>query len=103
MGEFDYKNVLIVSRGGGPTAAQRRKTNKFWSGKKVPRFALVTTSRFVIGIVKAFNWFLDDKLRPFPPDRLDHAMDYVEVPANERDALRRTTEMLAKRLEQLAA
>ena len=75
----------------------------FWLGKKVLRFALVTTSRFVIGIVKAFNWFLDDQLKPFHPDDLERAFDYIEVPENERDSLRMTAELLAKRLEQRAA
>jgi hypothetical protein len=103
MGQLDYKNILIVSRGGGPTATQRRKTNKFWVGKKVPKFALVTTSRFVIGIVKAFNWFLDDQLKPFHPDHLERAFEYIEVPEHERDALRMTAELLAKQLEQRAA
>lgn len=103
MGRLDYKNILIISRGGGPTASQRRKTNKFWLGKKVPRFALVTTSRFVIGIVKAFNWFLDDQLKPFHPDDMERAFDYIEVPEAERDSLRMTAELLAKRLEQRAA
>lgn len=103
MAQADYANILIVSRGGGPTAAQRRKTNKFWLGKKVPKFALVTTSRFVIGIVKAFNWFLDDQLKPFHPDDLERAFDYIEVPAHERDALRRAAELLGKQLEQRAA
>jgi hypothetical protein len=103
MGQFDYENILIVSRGGGPTARQRRKTNKFWLGKKVPKFALVTNSRFVIGIVRAFNWFLDDQLRPFHPDDYGQALDYIEVPERERDALRMTAELLAKQLEQQAA
>jgi hypothetical protein len=103
MGQHDYRNILIVSRGGGPTAAQRRKTNKFWMGKSVPKFALVTTSRFVIGIVKAFNWFLDDQLRPYHPDDFELALDYIEVPDSERDALRVTVGMLQKQLEQRAA
>jgi hypothetical protein len=103
MGQFDYRNILIVSRGGGPTAAQRRRTNKVWIGKQVPRFSLVTTSRFVIGIVKAFNWFLDDQLKPFHPDDIEQALDYIEVPECERDALRMSAESLQKQLEQRAA
>jgi hypothetical protein len=103
MGESDYKNILIISRGGGPTAAQRRRTNKFWAGKQVPRFSLVTTSRFVIGIVKAFNWFLDDQLKPFHPNDFEQALGYIEVPEPERDALRMTIELLQKQLEQRAA
>lgn len=100
---LDYRNILILSRGGGPTASQRRKTNKFWRGKSVPRFALVTTSRFVIGIVKAFNWFLEDQLKPFHPDNLDDALNYIQVPDSERDALRMAADALSRQLEQQAA
>lgn len=103
MGELDYENILIVSRGGGPTASQRRKTNKFWVGKTVPKFALVTTSRFVIGIVKAFNWFLDDQLKPFHPNDFEQALDYIDVPEHERDGLRLMVDLLQKQLEQRAA
>jgi hypothetical protein len=103
MAHQDYKRVLILSRGGGPNARQRRKTNKFWAGRDVPRFALVTTSRFVIGIIKAFNWFLDDQLKPFHPDRMDEALDYIEVPEPERAALRARADVLTRQLESEAA
>jgi hypothetical protein len=103
MGQRDYRNIMILSRGGGPNAQQRRLTNKFWIGKEVPRFALVTTSRFVIGIMKAFNWFLDDKLKPFHPTQFDRALDYLEVAESDREPLRHFAETFSKQLEHQAA
>jgi len=103
MAQRDYKNILISSLGGGPNARQRRKTNKFWQNTQIPRFALVTTSRFVLAVVKAFNWFLDDQLKPFPPSQMREALDYIEVPESERDALILATDTLRARLVASAA
>lgn len=103
MGQDDYKNILISSLGGGPTAKQRRKTNKFWRGRRLPRFAVVTTSRFVVGTVAAFNWFLDDQLKPFHPDNIRAALDYIEVPQLDRAALLAFVNQLHQQIERRAA
>jgi hypothetical protein len=103
MAHADYDNILISSLGGGPTAAQRRRTNKFWRGKRVPRFSLLTTSRFVVGIVAAFNWFLNDQLRPFSPGHASQALDYIRVPEEEREALLAFVRALHRELDVEAA
>ena len=87
MGQRDYVNILISTTGGGPTTAQRARTNEFWRGKAVPQFALLTSSKLAIGILTAFNWFLGDRLKPFLPENVDKAFDYIDVPASERQAI----------------
>ena len=87
MSMHDYDSILITSSGGGPTPVQRKKTNEFWKGREVPRFSLLTESRAVVGIVSVFNWFLDNRLRAFRPDKTRDALDYLEVPPSERPAL----------------
>jgi hypothetical protein len=87
MSMHDYDNILITSSGGGPTPIQRKKTNEFWKGRALPRFSLLTESRAVVGIVSVFNWFLDNRLRAFRPDKTRDALDYLDVPPSERQAL----------------
>ena len=94
MSLHDYEHILIATSGGGPTAVQRKKTNQFWKGSELPRFSLLTESRTVIGIVSVFNWFLDNRLRAFRPDKTRDALDYLEVPPNERQALLDTASRL---------
>jgi len=95
----DYEHILVATSGGGPTAVQRKKTNQFWKGKEIPRFSLLTESRAVIGIVSVFNWFLDNRLKAFHPTNTRGALDYLEVPASERDALLDTASRLRLALE----
>jgi hypothetical protein len=87
MGKRDYVNILIFTTGGGPTTAQRARTNEFWRGKHVPYFALVTKSKLAIGLLTAFNWFLGDRLKPFSPENVDKAFNYIGVPDVEHQAL----------------
>jgi eukaryotic-like serine/threonine-protein kinase len=94
MSMHDYEHILITSSGGGPTPVQRKKTNQFWEGRELPRFSLLTESRAVVGIVSIFNWFLDNRLRAFRPDKTRDALDYLEVPPSERQALLDTASRL---------
>jgi hypothetical protein len=94
MSLHDYEHILIATSGGGPTALQRKKTVQFWNGKELPRFSLITESRAVIGIVSLFNWFIDNRLRAFRPDKTRDALDYLEVPPDERQALLDTASRL---------
>lgn len=95
----DYEHILIATSGGGPTAVQRKKTHQFWKGKEIPRFSLLTESRAVVGIVSLFNWFLDNRLKAFHPTNTRGALDYLEVPASERQALLDTASRLKLALE----
>lgn len=103
MSMHDYDHILVTSSGGGPTAVQRKKTNLFWKGKELPRFSLLTESRTVVGIVSVFNWFLDNRLRAFRPDKTRDALDYLEVPPSERQALLDTATRLRLALRRQGA
>jgi hypothetical protein len=98
MSMNDYEHILISTTGGGPSATQRKRTNLFWEGKEIPRFALLTESRAVIGIVGVFNWFLDNRLRAFHPCDSSAALGYLEVPERERAALLDTVQRLRRSL-----
>jgi hypothetical protein len=70
---------LILTGGGQPTPAQRRRLNEVLAGRTVP-VAIVSGSRVVRGTVTALSWF-NRKIKAFPPSGLREAIAYLEIPA----------------------
>lgn len=70
---------LTVTRGGGPSTAQRKALNDALKGQQLPA-AVVSSAAMVRGLVTALSWF-NAKIRSFTPDQLDEALEYLEVPS----------------------
>lgn len=86
MTNRDYRNVLVYSEGGGPTASQRGETKEFWKTQNFfPKFSVVTESTAVRGILTALVWLgVEKTLRPFPPSAMAEALEWIEVSHFER-------------------
>lgn len=87
MGQRDYRNILVVTDGGGPTVSQRGRAVDFWKGKEVPRFAVVTEEALVRGILTAFRWLKISDMMPVSPNNIAEAFDYIGAPDAERHQL----------------
>src|SRR5262245_22469365 len=68
------QGLLIVTAGGGPTAAQREQLAR---EKIAAPAAVVTRSVIARGIVTALSW-LGQRTRAFAPAKLLDAMDFAE-------------------------
>jgi hypothetical protein len=76
---------IIVTDGGEPTPAQRRRLNELLAGRTVP-VAVVSGSGRVRGTVTALSWF-NWKIKAFPPSGLRDAIAYLEIPSARADLI----------------
>ncbi len=72
---------LVVSDGGAPNPEQRRASLALISRRRTgpPPTAVLTTSMLVRGAVTALAWFIRDRIRAFPPDRVSEACKFLGV------------------------
>lgn len=72
--------VLVYSKGGAPTAAQRDKLKRVVDkhGKRVVT-AVMTDSQIARGVMTALKWFLKD-MSAFPTKDLEGALKFLEIP-----------------------
>lgn len=69
--------ALVVTEGGGPTPAQRRRLNDALSNRiAASRIAVVTKSPIARGIVTALSWF-NPVYNAFEPKHMDGALAHV--------------------------
>jgi hypothetical protein len=70
---------ILVTDGGGPNPAQRaaivKATEHIRGAPSVPR-AVISSSKFVRGIVTALNW-LDRNVKLFTPEEVDQAIAFL--------------------------
>lgn len=78
--------ILVVTRGGANTAAQRKGVYEVLGGRQ-PRAAIVSDSRFVRGVVTAMSWF-NKEGQAFSMEELDDAFEYLEIPPSRFDLMR---------------
>jgi hypothetical protein len=93
---LDRTAHLIVTDGGGPTAAQRRLLYGLLAGRTRP-VAVVSGSLQVRAIVTAMSWF-NRSIRAFPVPGLADAIAYLEIPASRVDLIRREVSVLRRQL-----
>jgi hypothetical protein len=80
------RGVLVFSLTTGPTSKQRSALAKF-PVLVAQRTAVVATSALARGIVTAFSW-LGSNTRPFSPQSMDRAFDFLGVaPASRKPIL----------------
>src|SRR5262245_61438964 len=72
----DKVKCLVFTRGGGPTAAQRKATNEVLGGRDF-QTAVVSDSPFIRGVITAFGWF-NSKIKAFSSAELEDAFRYLE-------------------------
>ena len=72
-----HQRTLVVTAGGGPTAAQRKAILDVSGGKGLPA-AILTDSVMVRGIVTALSWFVP-RVRAYPPDDLQGALAHLDM------------------------
>jgi hypothetical protein len=74
-------SILVVTTGGAPTVAQRRRGNQITMGRHCTR-AICTDSKATLVIVRGLSWFAPG-LSSFSTKELGEAMRYVGVSADE--------------------
>ncbi len=86
--------VLVVTEGGGPTPAQRRRLNDALSNRiAAARIAVVTMSPIARGIVTALSWF-NPVYNAFEPKHLDGALAHVGLFGDAADDAKALVERL---------
>jgi len=84
--DFDRMRLLAFTRGGAPTAMQRKRLHDVLDGKDFTT-AVVTDVYFIRGIVTAMSWF-NKRIRVFPTSALEEAFRYLEIPSSQYDYFR---------------
>jgi hypothetical protein len=79
------RKLLVVSRGGGPNAAQRKHlvsdiVPAMGGDAKALKTAVCTSSPVARGITVALGWLSSTNLTGFGYDDVHRALDYLEVP-----------------------
>lgn len=84
------RRVMVVSRGGGLSAAQRRlladaiHASLSEADERVMRTAVCTSSTILRGMVSALAWLTTSTLRAFRRDDWSGAFDYLQIPLDQR-------------------
>src|SRR5262245_20647096 len=72
--------VLVFTKGGAPTPAQRKQFNEVLSGNTLP-VAVVSDARIVRGVVTALGWF-NSGIKSFSPDQVEQAYQHLGIPSS---------------------
>ena len=93
------RTAMILTEGGGPNAMQRGIMNDLLEAHNVKaKISVVTLSRLVRGIVTALGWF-NPKIKAFSTIQIPAALDYLEIPKPDHDAVIREIRMLREKLQ----
>ncbi|MCA9607977.1 MAG: hypothetical protein KC619_20345 [Myxococcales bacterium] len=79
---LETQRVLVVSAGGAPSSAQRKRMVDAMDGAQVP-VAIVTTSLLTRGVGVAIRWF-NPCVEVFGPSQLQGALDHLGLTDWER-------------------
>lgn len=113
MQHYTYESILIITDGGAPTASQRKRLKTrvdelraspgYVPNKKEPKVATVTASSFVRGVLTALRWFYHDAYAAFPPDHINQALTYLDVPPRYHIAMKTAVQTLRLALKKAKA
>ncbi len=93
------QSTMILTEGGGPNATQRGLLNDLIEGNKLKqKISVVTLSRMVRGIVTALSWF-NPNIKAFSTIQVPSALEYLEVPKADHDAVVREIRLLREKLQ----
>ncbi len=90
--DHERMRSLVFTKGGAPSAAQRRELNDALGGKQFLT-AVVSDARIVKGVVTAMSWF-NSAIKAFSMQELDAALEYLDVPRFQFDQVRREARRL---------
>ncbi|MRG96033.1 hypothetical protein [Polyangium spumosum] len=108
MQHYTYASILVVTDGGAPTASQRKRMKMRVDelralpgvpNRKEPKVATVTASSFVRGVLTALRWFYHDAYAAFPPDHINQALTYLDVPPRYHIAMKTAVQTLRMQLK----
>lgn len=74
------KGAVVQTKGGRPTAEQRRAVTEFWrAAQSPPKFCLLTESRLIRGMLETLKIFLGDTVAAFAYDDFVGAASHVST------------------------
>ena len=88
--------TIVFTDGGSPGGPQRKLVADLLKGR-ASICAVVTANPLVRGAVTALSWF-NSKIKAFPPDQVDAALEYIGVQSHEIGLVRREALALSKKL-----
>lgn len=88
---------LVVERGPGPNAGQRKALQEVTAGRSA-RVAVLTRSLLARGVVTALSW-VKPGYRAFPPEDMPAALEYLGLREIEARAVRERVEALIGELD----
>jgi hypothetical protein len=94
--DMERLRSLVFTDGGGPSPAQRKRFNDILRGRELPT-AVVSNDRMVRGITIAMSWF-NRKIKAFPPDAVQDAFTYLNIPKHEFESVWRLVKQLRTEL-----
>lgn len=93
----DPRPSIIYTRGGRPTALQRKQLAEVLQKRAAPRTAVLTDNTLVRTVVRLLSW-ANPLLRAFPPDDIEAALTYLEVPLSDTVEVRAELKVLRSRV-----
>lgn len=81
--DLNKLRILIYSKGGAPSAAQRKDMNEVVKGHEIP-VAVLTSSKVARGAVTALSWF-NSNMKAFAPEAERDAFHYLQIPPEQHD------------------
>lgn len=77
IGGVERARSLVITEGGAPNSAQRKKVNELLSGR-AGLCAVISDSAIVRGVVTALNWY-NPMIKAYSPAQMEQAMHYLKV------------------------
>jgi hypothetical protein len=90
--DLEKVRFLGVTRGGAPTASQRKDLTDILNGRELLA-AIVTDARLVRGVVSALSWF-NQRVRAFSMSEMDEAFKYLSIVPRDFEHVRSTVKRL---------
>ena len=81
--DLDKVKILTFTKGGAPTASQRKAINDVLHGRSLTT-AVVSDSSLIRGIITAFSWF-NTKIKAFSGSSIEDAFRYLDIPTSRWD------------------
>jgi hypothetical protein len=83
--DIEGSRSLCFTRGGGPTAAQRKELHDVLQGRSLP-CAVVSDAAMVRGLVTAASWF-NGKIKAFSMHQVPEALRYLGIPEGRHQSI----------------
>jgi hypothetical protein len=97
----NIKGFLIYTRGGSPSALQRKQMRLIMDVLKISETpsAVLTEANSARDAVTALNLFFGGTVKTFPPEALEEALLYIKAPPQQWPQLKQTLYNLTQKLD----